>query len=211
MEVAQERFKEQYGAHRGFVSTEAGGLDRESPEGRVGKDVWEPSSRNNRRARPCLVIDERALQSVVLSVPRTEEHSWNGDRDGFPADSEGVVRYENRCACMDTGGCGCLVPAVEGSVYCASCWDRGCDCRCPQRRTSACTGVANGCECGCCQHDRRGGRYAPASKALVKKEPEKKEESSRGSGACSMGGSLSESSLCVVFVLVVTVLCFKKI
>ena len=92
-----------------------------------------------------------------------------------------------------TDGCGCLVPAVEGSVYCASCWDTGCDCRCPQCRTSACTGVANGCECGCCQHDRRGGRFAPASKALVKKEPEKKGEGSLGSGACSMGSSLSES------------------
>ena len=74
-EVEQERFKEQYGAHRGFVSTEAGRLNRESLEGRLGEDVWEPSSHNNKRARPCLVTDERALQSVVLSAPRTDEHS----------------------------------------------------------------------------------------------------------------------------------------
>ena len=71
------------------------------------------------------------------------------------SDPEAVVNHENRCACVDyyymTGGIACNAPAIEGSVFCALCWDAGCDCRCPQCRTSLCSGDANGCRCPACK------------------------------------------------------------
>ena len=132
---------------------------------------------------------ERIPRSVVTRGLGIE---MRGDDRDAPESPEDVVHHENRCACVDfyhmTGGCGCLRPAVEGSIFCSECRSEGCDCRCPQCRTSACTGVAHGCECGCCRSDRRGGRYTPASKALMKKEK------LLGLGVCS-GGCLPDSVL----------------
>ena len=75
-----------------------------------------------------------------------------------------------------TGSCGCLRPAVEGSIFCAECRSESCDCRCPQCRTSACTGVEYGCECVCCRSDRRGYFIRWSSRGKDSEAPMKKEK-----------------------------------
>ena len=123
-------------------------------------------------------------RTLVERIPRSVVtgglgNDMRGDDREAPESPEDVIHYENRCACVDfyhmTGGCGCLRPAVEGSIYCSECRSEGCDCRCPQCRTSACTGVEYGCECVCCRSDRRGYFIRGSSSGKDSKAPTTKE------------------------------------